>query len=714
MSRGTDPLLTGMSGQVADFRLDGYLGRGGLAVVYLAQSERLNRTVALKVLAPELADDSAFRNRFLHEARAAAAVGHPNLIPVYEAGEADGSLYVAMRYVQGGDARSLLGRLGPLPLARAWNIISQVAQALDAAHAHGLIHRDVKPTNMLLDSDDGEAAGKAPRRADGGDLDHVYLSDFGISKSPPPPGESPALSQFTGTLDYVAPEQIEGSAVDGRADLYSLACAGFELLCGTPPFGQDQGLTVMYAQLYAPPPMASAHRPELPVGVDQVLAKALAKNPADRYPTCGQFADELQAALRLAPGGPGGAAPPPPPGQAGLDVFTPLPRSGVAGIAGPAEPAAQAGPAAPAAPAPGAPTPADAVGDTAPHDLGYGPELAQAPTMHEPGQAPPRYEPGQGPAPYEPGLYEPPGHAPAGYEPEPGPAMYRPGPIPGLYDPEQAPTMYGPGWGEPASGPPPATMYEPGWPEPPPGPPSAGPSPTMSLPAGPLPGAPPPPGGMDRSTDLIGGTGRIYPVPPRRSPGRGRLILAGAVAAVVVIAVVIGFSLSGGSAPSKPAPAASPGPAPSASTLAVRQAAAVNHILGSSAATRRTLVGAINKVRNCRNLPVAVSQIRRVVNRRSAEYRHASALSTAALTQGATVKSDLLAALGASLAADRDYLTWAQQQLSSGCKPASQSGAYHAAVSADGQADASKTAFVQVWNPVAARYGVPQKTPQSI
>src|SRR5258708_7125201 len=153
-----------MSGKIGDYRLDGHIGRGGMAVVYLAQDERLDRTVALKIIAPELARDAAFRTRFLHESRAAAAVGHPNIIPVYDAGDAGGVLYVAMRYVQGGDARSLLNRLGPLPFGWAWSITAQVASALDAAHAHRLIHRDVKPAHMLLDAD-SPARGGAPRPA---------------------------------------------------------------------------------------------------------------------------------------------------------------------------------------------------------------------------------------------------------------------------------------------------------------------------------------------------------------------------------------------------------------------------------------------------------------------------------------------------------------------------------------------------------------------
>ena len=297
---GTGPVL-GMSGQVAGYRLGKCIGQGDAAVVRLARDERLDRKVAVKILAPELAGDAAFRDRFLSESRAAAALGHPHIVPVHEAGDADGIVYVAMRYVEGGDARSLLTRLGPLPFAWAWSVIAQVASALDAAHGHGLIHRDVKPANMLLEVGSG-AGGRTPDRAGGCGLGHVYLSDFGMGRDLSA-GEIIAAGHG-GALDYLAPEQIQGRALDGRADLYSLACAGFELLCGTPPFGPDQDLTVMYAQLYAPPPAAAARRPDLPAAVDLVLATALAKNPAARYPTCGQFAEELRIALGLLPGEP--------------------------------------------------------------------------------------------------------------------------------------------------------------------------------------------------------------------------------------------------------------------------------------------------------------------------------------------------------------------------------------------------------------------------
>ena len=280
MSHATRPDLPapGQSGTIAGYRLDSCIGRGSAAAVYLARDERGHDRVALKVVAPELASDAGFRTRMIREARAAAALGHPHIIPVFEADEADGTLYVAMRYVRGGDARSLLSQLGPLPPGYAGQIVTQIASALDAAHMHGLTHRDVRPANILLDGDD------------------VYLSDFGMSKVFTP-GQVIAAEQAGGSLDYLAPEQIEGHPVDGRADLYSLACTGFELLCGITPFGPDQGQTLMYAQIYADPPAASERRAGLPTAVDSVLAIGLAKDPVDRYQSCGRFAEELSAAL---------------------------------------------------------------------------------------------------------------------------------------------------------------------------------------------------------------------------------------------------------------------------------------------------------------------------------------------------------------------------------------------------------------------------------
>ena len=280
--------LPGSPGQVASYQIVEEIGRGGMAVVYRARDVRLGRWVALKVLAEDLARDDGFRRRFIRESRAAAAVDHPNIIPIFDAGEAGGVLFIAMRYVGGQDVHSLLNRAGPLPPARAAGIVAQVASALDAAHAHGLVHRDVKPANMLLGG-----------LAEDGSEDHVYLSDFGISKTSQSTTNLTLTGQVLGTLNYLAPEQIEGRTVDGRADEYSLACAAFEMLAGEPPFRRDQSLAVMWAQLSAPPPPLTSRRPDLPAAVDAVMFRGLAKAPEDRYPNCRAFAAALQQACGI-------------------------------------------------------------------------------------------------------------------------------------------------------------------------------------------------------------------------------------------------------------------------------------------------------------------------------------------------------------------------------------------------------------------------------
>jgi serine/threonine protein kinase len=283
--------VPGNTGQIASYEMVEELGRGGMAVVYRARDVRLDRWVALKVLGEDLARDEGFRRRFIRESRAAAAVDHPNIIPIFDAGEANGMLFIAMRYVGGQDVHSLLNRMGPLPSARATGIVAQVASALDAAHACGLVHRDVKPANMLLDGLAG----------DGSD-DHVYLSDFGISKTSQATTNLTLTGQVLGTLNYLAPEQIEGRGVDGRADAYSLACAAFEMLAGEPPFRREQSLAVMWAQLSAPPPALTSMRGDLPAAVDQVMARGLAKPPEDRYPSCRAFAAALQEACGVSAG----------------------------------------------------------------------------------------------------------------------------------------------------------------------------------------------------------------------------------------------------------------------------------------------------------------------------------------------------------------------------------------------------------------------------
>jgi serine/threonine protein kinase len=281
--------------RVAGYRLEEQVGAGGMAVVFRARDERLGRLVALKILAPALAADEAFRQRFIGESRAAAAVDDPHIVPVFEAGEASGVLFIAMRYVPGGDVRALMRRAGVLPPGRAVWILSQVASALDAAHAAGLVHRDVKPANMLVDARAGRP-------------DHVYLSDFGLSKGTLSTSVGlTGAGRFLGTANYISPEQIEGKPVDGRADEYALACAAFEMLTGVPPFRRDEPMAVMYAQLSEPPPPLTSRRPDLSPAADQVFARALAKAPADRYATCREFADALHAAFGLAPydSGPG-------------------------------------------------------------------------------------------------------------------------------------------------------------------------------------------------------------------------------------------------------------------------------------------------------------------------------------------------------------------------------------------------------------------------
>lgn len=273
--------------QIAGYRIERLIGRGGMAVVYCAKDLRLDRTVALKLIAPERARDDTFRRRFTHESRVAAKIDHPHIVPIFEAGETDGVLYIAMRYVPGLDLRALLDREGPLPVATALRIAAQVASALDAAHAHDLVHRDVKPGNILV------AAG-----TDSDHPEHVYLTDFGLTK------RSLSLTGFTtageivGTLDYMAPEQISGRPVDGRCDLYSLACVVYESLAGGPPFERDDAAALLWAHQYDQLPSLVDRRPGIAPAADDVLAKALAKVPEDRYGSCLEFV----AALRVATG----------------------------------------------------------------------------------------------------------------------------------------------------------------------------------------------------------------------------------------------------------------------------------------------------------------------------------------------------------------------------------------------------------------------------
>ena len=269
---------------LAAYRIERLIGRGGMGDVFLADDTRLGRPVALKVVADALADDVRFTERLLRESRLAASLDHPNVVPIYDAGEADGRLFIAMRYVPGLDLKALLRAEGPLEPARAVAIAGQVASALDAAHRRDLVHRDVKPSNVLLDRQDGP--------------EHAYLADFGLMQSGR--GGAAADGQFMGTVDYVAPEQIRGDDLDGRADQYALGCLLFECLTGTLPFPHGSGIAAIYAHLEEPAPRASERRDRLPPALDAVLARAMAKEPAERYGSCAELVDEVRAALGLA------------------------------------------------------------------------------------------------------------------------------------------------------------------------------------------------------------------------------------------------------------------------------------------------------------------------------------------------------------------------------------------------------------------------------
>jgi Protein kinase domain/WD40-like Beta Propeller Repeat len=275
--------------ELAGYRLERELGRGGMGVVYLATDLRLGRTVAVKLLSPELSGDEQFRERFIRESRTAAGLEHPNIVPIHAAGEQDGVLFLAMRFIDGSDLRGALERDGRLEPARTARICQQVAAALDAAHRAGLVHRDVKPGNVLLGRPD--------------DGDHAYLSDFGLTKQASSMSGLTATGQLVGTLDYVAPEIIEGRPPDGRADQYALACMAFEMLTGAPPFRREAEAATLWAHIRDAPP-------ELPPDIEgrdaigPVLARGLAKDPAGRYPSAGDFAGALVAAVPGAmPGG---------------------------------------------------------------------------------------------------------------------------------------------------------------------------------------------------------------------------------------------------------------------------------------------------------------------------------------------------------------------------------------------------------------------------
>jgi serine/threonine-protein kinase len=270
---------------LAGYRIDASVGSGGMGEVYRAFDARLNRNVALKIVAPRLADDEGFRQRFLRESRLAASLDHPNVIPVHEAGEADGLLFIAMRFVEGTDLRQLLDDERVLEPERALALLAPVAGALDTAHAKGLVHRDVKPANILVAS---EPAADPP--------EHVYLSDFGLTTLSSDPGEG---GPFTGTADYAAPELVSGGPIDGRTDVYALGCVLFECLTGDPPFHGDSVMAVLWGHANDPVPSVSERNDDLPEPIDAVLERALAKEPADRHTTCRELIESAGEALGL-------------------------------------------------------------------------------------------------------------------------------------------------------------------------------------------------------------------------------------------------------------------------------------------------------------------------------------------------------------------------------------------------------------------------------
>jgi hypothetical protein len=278
--------------EFAGYRIDGLLGRGGMGVVYRAEHPRLGVTVALKVMDPNLGLDEVFRERFVRESRLAARIGHPSIVPIYDAGEWHGDLYIAMRYIEGDDLRSILREDGALPIHKTAAIGAQIASALDAAHRSGLVHRDVKPANILVEA--GPDPDSAPI---------AYLADLGLTKHVDSESGVTGTGELLGTIDYIAPEQISGARVDGRADVYSLACVLFECLTGSTPYVRENQAAVLWAHLHDDVPRATGVNPSLPAAIDPALARGMAKSREDRFSTCRELVAAVGAPLAAeAPG----------------------------------------------------------------------------------------------------------------------------------------------------------------------------------------------------------------------------------------------------------------------------------------------------------------------------------------------------------------------------------------------------------------------------
>ncbi|MDX6623818.1 MAG: hypothetical protein QOE75_1750 [Solirubrobacterales bacterium] len=271
----------------AGYRIEQRLGRGGMGILYLAVEPGLERRVALKLIAPEAAAEEIFAKRFAEESRIAASIEHPNVVPIYAAGEENGVPYIAMRYVAGSDLGRRIAREGRLEPEVAVALIAQVANGLDAIHAAGLVHRDVKPANVLLSGEAGS--------------EHAYITDFGVARNVATNSGLTQTGRFVGTLDYVAPEQISGGQVDARVDVYALGCLLFKLLTGEVPFPREGEAARLYAHLNDPPPAPSLYVPAAGMALDDVVARAMSKQPGDRYPSAGDLGRAAVAALSGAP-----------------------------------------------------------------------------------------------------------------------------------------------------------------------------------------------------------------------------------------------------------------------------------------------------------------------------------------------------------------------------------------------------------------------------
>jgi serine/threonine protein kinase len=268
----------------AGYEVESVVGLGGIGILYRARQLRLDRPVALKLVTPEVARDPVIRERLRREARTVAALDHPNVVPLYAAGEEEGTVYIVTRWVEGTELGALIHRDGPLEAGRAARTAAQIAAALAMAHEKGVVHRDVKPTNVILTPED-----------------HVYLTDFGLAKRAGTAAGLTAVHRMLGTVDYVAPEQIEGSEPDARGDVYSLGCVLYETLTGEPPFaGQKGGMAKMWAQVNAEVPSVRERRPDVPPAIEEVIRRAMAKAPEAR-PTAAAFREAVLAAVGEAP-----------------------------------------------------------------------------------------------------------------------------------------------------------------------------------------------------------------------------------------------------------------------------------------------------------------------------------------------------------------------------------------------------------------------------